>query len=165
MYRICLLGVIGIFSAAVLAADAPAQAGYLDVYARAKARFNQADRNSDGQLSLTEMQDGQDQRLAEKFARLDGNKDGGVSRAEMAQVQQQRKAQRQARHARRQAMRGKLKVLDSNQDQALTRAEIGDRMPRLKENFERLDVDHDGRITREELRLPRQWLRAPRTAQ
>ena len=84
---------------------------------------------------------------------------------ELRQAHQQRREQRQARSARRQAMRAELRALDSNQDQALTRAEIGDRMPRLSENFARIDADHDGRITRAELRLARQVLRAQRTVQ
>lgn len=158
MNRLCLIAAITLVSSYAMAKDGPAPAAQ-DPRARAEARFNEADRNHDGKLSLAEMQDAQDQRLAEKFARLDANNDGGVSQDEMSQAHGQRRDQRQARRAGMQAMRAQLKALDRNQDQALTRAEIGDRMPRLAENFDRIDGNRDGKLTREEMRAARGQLR------
>lgn len=158
MYRICLITAISLFSPLVLAKDSPPATE--SPRARAEARFSEADRNRDGKLSLAEMQDAQDQRLAERFARLDANKDGGVSQDELRQAHQQRREVGQARRAGMHALRTRLRALDSNQDHALTRAEIGDRMPKLAENFDRIDSDRDGKLTREELRAAGQMLRA-----
>lgn len=158
MNRLCLIAAIALAPTFAMAKDGPAPAAQ-DLRARAEARFSEADRNHDGKLSLAEMQDAQDQRLAEKFARLDANKDGGISQDEMRQAHEQRRDQRQARRAGMQAMRARLKVLDSNNDQALTRAEIGDRMPRLSENFDRIDGNRDGKLTRDEMRAARGQLR------
>lgn len=159
MHRICLIAAIGLFSSLALAKDGQSLAGQ-DIRARADARFSEADRNHDGKLSLAEMQDAQDQRLAEKFARLDANKDGGVSQEEMREAHEQRRDQRHARRAGMQAMRAQVKALDSNNDQALTRVEIGERMPKLSENFDRIDGNRDGKLTRQEMRTAHQARRA-----
>lgn len=152
MYRFCLITAITLLPMFALAKDSPSTAAHDGLRARAEARFNEADGNRDGKLSLAEMQDAQDKKLAERFARLDANKDGGVSPDEMRQAHQQRRENRNARGAGRHALRAKLMALDSNQDQALTRAEIGGRMPKLSENFDRIDGNRDGKITREEMR-------------
>jgi len=54
------------------------------------------------------------------------------------------------------AMREKLRALDVDQDQALSRAEIGDSMPKLSENFDTIDSNRDGKLTREEMRAARE---------
>lgn len=158
MQRALLIAVFLLSTPIVQAKDAPSPAAG-DIRARAEARFNEADRNHDGRLSLAEMQDAQDQRLAERFAKLDANKDGGLSQDELRQGHQQRREEGRARRAGMHALRAELLALDSNNDQALTRAEIGDRLPRLAENFDRIDADRDGRLTREEMRAARGQLR------
>lgn len=157
MYRFCLVTAIIVFSPLALAKDAGSSPAANERHALAQARFSQVDGNHDGKLSLAEMQDAQDIGLAERFARMDANKDGGVSQDEMRQAHRQR---RENRHAGREAIRAELLALDSNHDQALTRAEIGDRMPKLSENFERIDGNRDGKLTREEMRVAREARRA-----
>jgi uncharacterized protein YnzC (UPF0291/DUF896 family) len=127
---------------------------------RAEARFAEADKNRDGRISLAEFQDASDRRLAERFARMDANKDGQLTAEEMRSAREARRG-RMAGH--RQAMRGhmeKLRALDANHDQALTRAEIGTAMPMLVEHFDQLDTDHDGRLTRDEMRAGHEAMRA-----
>lgn len=129
--------------------------------ARAEARFSETDRNRDGTLSLAEFQDAQDRRLAERFVRMDANKDGQLAREEIRRAHEERRLTRvENRHMRRAGM-ARLKGLDSNGDKALSRAEIGDKAPRLAERFEQLDTNRDGRLVREELRAGRQAMRGP----
>jgi Ca2+-binding EF-hand superfamily protein len=123
-----------------------------DRHAKAQARFDEADSNHDGKLSFAEMQDAENRRLSERFNKLDLNHDGGVSMEEMRQAHQQRREMRGERREHWQGMREKLQSLDSNHDQALTRAEIGDAMPKLTENFDKIDANHDGKLTRDEMR-------------
>jgi Ca2+-binding EF-hand superfamily protein len=159
MKRYCLIAAFLLATPIALAKDGQSPRGE-DFRARAEARFSEADRNRDGKLSLAEMQDAQDQRLAERFAKLDANKDGGVSQDELRQAHQQRREQRHSRRAGMHAMRAKLLALDVDNDEALTRAEIGDKLPRLAENFDRIDADRNGKLTREEMRAARGSLSA-----
>lgn len=123
--------------------------------ARAQARFADSDRNHDGRISLAEFQDASDRRLAERFHRMDADRDGQLTEDELRQAHQQRREHlrdgRQARAGRRHA----LLALDTNHDQALDRAELGNRFPKLAERFDQLDANHDGRLTRDEMRAGR----------
>jgi hypothetical protein len=87
---------------------------------------------------------------------MDTNRDGGVTREELRAAHEERRGRR---HERREGMRGKmharLQALDTDHDQALTKAELGDAMPRLAERFDAIDADKDGRLTREEMRAAR----------
>jgi Ca2+-binding EF-hand superfamily protein len=150
MKYIVLAGVLLAF-----AGLASAQAGGADRRAEAEARFDQADKNKDGKLSLAEMQDAQDQRLAERFAKLDANQDGGVSKDEFRQAHEQQRAERQERKGQMKEKHQQLMALDADKDGAFTRAELGDKAPRLAENFDRIDANKDGKITREEMQAMR----------
>jgi Ca2+-binding EF-hand superfamily protein len=155
------LAVSGVaFAQAAAPAAAPdREARRAERQAKAEARFAETDRNRDGTLSLAEWQDAQDRRLAERFVRMDDNKDGQLSREEIRGAHQERRLKRvENRHLRRAGM-ARLKGLDSNGDMALTRAEIGDKAPRLAERFDQLDTNRDGRLEREELRAGRQAMR------
>lgn len=123
--------------------------------ARAQARFAESDRNHDGRISLAEFQDAADRRLAERFHRLDANSDGQLTQDELRQAHQQRRENMGERRQARAGRLQKLRALDTNKDQALDRAEIGNRMPRLLEHFDQIDANHDGRITRDEMRAAR----------
>lgn len=128
---------------------------------KAEARFTESDRNRDGKLSFAEWQDARSKQLSEQFRKLDGNNDGTLSQDELRQGHRQRRQMRGAHRQQAEARRARLRALDVNKDQALTRAEIGDRMPKLSENFESIDSNRDGKLTREEIRAARATMRAP----
>ena len=138
-----------------------------EMQARAQARFAQSDRNHDGRISLAEFQDASDKKLAERFARMDANKDGQLTQEEMRLAHEQRRGKmmerregrREGRREHRRERMEKLQALDTNKDQALSRAEIGTAMPRLLEHFDQLDTNHDGKLTRDEMRAGRQAAR------
>ncbi len=135
-----------------------------EMQAKAQERFQSLDTNRDGKLSFAEVQN--DPKRRERFDKADLNHDGGLTQEEMKQVHQQKRQERQERRAKgrekMQAAREKLQRLDANKDQALTRAEIGSEMPKLLENFDMIDGNNDGKITREEMRIARMAMRAER---
>ena len=93
---------------------------------------------------------------------MDLNRDGGLTQDEMRQAMRQHRELRQAHRHERMAMRERLRGLDANGDRALTRAEIGDKAPKLAEHFGEFDLDRDGRLTRDEIRAGMQALRQAR---
>lgn len=131
--------------------DARAQARQ----AKAMEHFAAADTNRDGRLSVEEWQDVRMKKMAEAFARMDSNKDGSLTPAEIAQAHQARRGMRGHHRGAMQRMR----ALDTDGDRALSRSEIGDKMPRLSQNFDRLDSNRDGKLSHEEMREGRKALR------
>jgi Ca2+-binding EF-hand superfamily protein len=130
--------------------------------ARGAEAFAASDSNRDGKLSLAEFERARSERIAEQFRRMDGNGDGSLTQEEMRQSMRAHRSQRAAHRHERMAQRERLRGLDANGDQALTRAEIGDQAPRLAEHFNEIDLDRDGRLTRNEIRAGRQALRQAR---
>ena len=59
------------------------------------------------------------------------------------QIKLQREERRAKGREKMQAAREKLQHLDLNIDQALTRAEIGNEMPKLLEHFDLIDGNND----------------------
>ena len=116
----------------------------------AEARFADADNNHDGRISQSEWQSARLREANEKFRKLDANGDGSLSQQEL----QAARAQRRARHGG--AMREKLREMDTDGDRQLSRAELGQSMPRLAQDFDRLDANADGKLSREEIRAGRE---------
>lgn len=129
---------------------------------RGAEAFAASDSNRDGKLSLAEFERARTQRIAEQFARLDANKDGSLTQDEMRQSMRQHRELRKSRRHERMAMRERLRGLDADGDRALTRAEIGDKAPKLAEHFADFDLDRDGRLTRDEIRAGMQAVRQAR---
>ena len=156
MKRICFLLAGLLATTAVLAQSAappPAGGGHERWKERADAKFGEADSNHDGNISQSEWQSARLREANEHFQRLDGNRDGKLSRTEMEAARGERMGKR---HGQRAAHRERIKALDKDGDQQLSRAEIGDEMPRLAQDFDRLDGNRDGKLSREEIRAGRQ---------
>jgi Ca2+-binding EF-hand superfamily protein len=115
---------------------------------RAEHKFNEADSNHDGNLSQSEWQSARLRESNEMFQKFDSNRDGKLSRTEMQQGRGERMHGRGDRG-------GRMKALDTDGDQQLSRAEIGDKLPRLAANFDRLDANRDGKLSRDEIRAGR----------
>lgn len=155
MKRVSLL-IIGLLASATVlaqtAAPSPQDGGRERWKERADAKFGEADSNHDGNISQSEWQSASLRAANEHFQRMDSNRDGKLSRTEMDQARSQRMAKRG--HGREER-RERLRALDKDGDQQLSRAEIGNSMPRLAADFDRLDANRDGKLSRDEIRAGR----------
>jgi Ca2+-binding EF-hand superfamily protein len=97
--------------------------------------FAALDKNSDGVISRDEV--AARPKLAKMFDKLDSNKDGVLSKDEM-----------KAAHAKL-AERHFFKM-DTDRDSRISRTEAAGH-PRLAENFDRIDTNGDGFLSKEEL--------------
>ena len=134
------------------AAPPPADGARQRWHESAEAKFTEADSNHDGNISQSEWQSARLREAKESFQRIDLNRDGKLSRTEMDQARSQRMAGRRDRMGER---RERLRAIDTDGDQQLSRAEIGDNLPRLAADFDRLDANRDGKLSREEIRAGR----------
>ena len=101
--------------------------------------LRKADLDHDGRISREEWN-----RNPKAFERLDSNNDGFITREEF-QAARQTRARRGAHIAKR------LREADKNNDGQISR----DEWPGPAEMFDRLDGNHDGVVTREEIRAHR----------
>ena len=115
-----------------------------------QGRMAQADRNGDQRLDRTEA--AALPRLAERFDRIDRNRDQQLDRAELRKAFRLAESQRDLNKARREAMRARFIFLDSNGDEALTLAELGNDAPKLTQHFTQMDANRDGRLVPQEMR-------------
>jgi Ca2+-binding EF-hand superfamily protein len=118
---------------------------------RAEAKVRRSRQQPRRRISQSEWQSARLREATEHFNKLDANRDGKLSREEMQQAREQRMGMRGHRGERGE----RLRALDKDGDQQLSRAEIGDSMPKLAENFDRLDGNRDGKLSREEIRAGR----------
>src|SRR5512138_1592263 len=140
MKYVAILAALGLGSAVLLAnADAFAQAP--ERHGAFMERLKAADKNADGMLSRDEA--ASLPRLLQNFDAIDANKDGFITFEEL-------RAFHQAHHGGH-GRHGGLKALDKDGDGRISRDEAA-AAPRLAQNFDKIDADHDGFLTREELR-------------
>jgi len=119
---------------------------------RSEAKFGEADSNHDGNISQSEWQSARLKEANEHFQRLDTDRNGKLSKTEMEAGRGQRMGGREGMHGDR---RERLRAMDKDGDQQLSRAEIGNDMPRLAADFDRLDTNKDGKLSRDEIRAGR----------
>lgn len=129
--------------------------------AKADARFAEADKDGDGQLDRIEVQGGFE-RLARHFDRIDANSDGELSRDELKAMHGKMRQHGRKGGRRMGYMQGLIKGMDDDGNGAISRAELGDKAPKLAENFASIDSNGDGELSREEMREHRKARRAER---
>lgn len=140
---------IALTSALILAGFA-AQAATGDDEGRMNKRpsFEQLDANSDGKVTLEELQGFAQTQMQERFATVDANGDGQLSKDELM-AQGTQKAERRADKM--------IERLDANEDGVLSQAELEEAgkhrrggADRMEKMFDRADADDDGALTAEE---------------
>ncbi|MFY2763229.1 EF-hand domain-containing protein [Arenimonas sp. MALMAid1274] len=124
--------------------------------AKADARFAAADKDADGRLDRVEAQ-AFGERLTRNFERIDANADGELDKTELAAMRA-----KMGKHGKRMRghmayQRGLFKGMDDNADGAISRAELGTKMPRWSDNFAVIDANKDGQLAKDELKA---WQRA-----
>jgi hypothetical protein len=116
------------------------------VVAAQQGRFAAADADRNGVLSRAEVERSLP-RLAPRFDRLDRNRDGNLSPDEL-----RARAGAGGGGAGEGGFAEHFRRADADGDGALTRAEAEQALPRLGAKFDRIDADHDARLTPDELR-------------
>jgi Ca2+-binding EF-hand superfamily protein len=119
----------------------------------AEKMFGEADSNHDGAVSQSEWQAARLREANERFQKMDMNRDGKLTREEMQQAREHRQ-ERMGEH-RHGEWRERMRKMDKDGDGQLSRAEIGNDMPRLSQNFDQLDSNRDGKLSRDEMRAGR----------
>lgn len=94
------------------------------------------------------------------FNKIDTNHDGKLDKAELAAYH---KAMREQRRAEMKAeFEAKFKAADKNNDGALTRDEFKAAFPRMADRFDKLDANHDGKVTMAEIEASMQKMHKER---
>lgn len=131
--------------------------------AQALARFNAADLDKDGGIDRVEAR-ALGPRLVEHFERVDADQDGSLDAREIGRARAHMYAQGQRGQARMAFLRGLFIGLDDDGDGAVSRAELGNKLPRLAEAFGDIDDNADGKLSKEEMRAHRMQRQAERQA-
>jgi hypothetical protein len=145
------------------ATDPQRDARWAEREAQAQARFAAADVDKDGGIDRVEAR-ALGPRVVDHFDRVDGNKDGSLDARELGRARAHARAQGHQGQARKAFLRGLFIGLDDDGDGAISRAELGDKLPKLAASFAQIDRDSDGRISKEEMRAHRMQRQAERQA-
>ncbi|WP_269522128.1 EF-hand domain-containing protein [Coraliomargarita parva] len=113
--------------------------------------FKKLDTDGDKQLSKEEVADAK--RLSENFDKIDADSDGYLTPEELRAHMKQMREERDG---------GERKKLDTDGDGVITKAEAEEAgAKRLLENFDKIDTDGNGEISREEMMAARKERRGP----
>ncbi len=125
-----LVGMIGVASQVAFAAtgEAPRADG--------QKQMQRADKNGDHKISREEA--AAHPRLAKRFDAIDANKDGFITRDEM-----------KAAHAK--VASARLKAIDTDGDGRISRAEANAKAPHVARNFDAMDTNKDGYLSKDEM--------------
>ena len=138
-----------LFACLLLAVPAPGVLGASGGSGRAGRLLQKIDADGNGMISRAEAQASPE--LAAAFDIIDANHDGQITPDEL-------RAWNRGRGSRGGTRKGKggldeqFTRADSNADGLLSRDEAGKSMPRVARYFDAIDANHDGGISREELR-------------
>ena len=148
------------------AQDAGPQRGarHAEMQVKAEARFAAADKDNNGRIDRTEAQ-AVGERLAKNFERVDANSDGEISRDELKAMHGKMRHHGRKAGRRMGYMQGLMKGMDDDGNGAISRAELGNKVPMMVENFAAIDTDGNNELSREEMRAFHQARRAERRAQ
>lgn len=120
--------------------------------------FQRLDQDGSGTLSASEVKGP----LAENFAEIDADGNGELTKEELKAAHKERGGERggernQARGERAKQGMQKIKAADTDENGSISKAEAeAANLERLLENFDELDADGDGEITRDEMKAARQ---------
>jgi Ca2+-binding EF-hand superfamily protein len=115
--------------------------------------FDRIDRNGDQVITINEATAADATRFIENFDVIDKDGNGEVTPTELTEHRKQRIGDRQARR----------EAMDADANGAISYNEaVQGGARRLVDNFDRLDTDGDGEVTRDEMRKARQAMRDKR---
>lgn len=143
---------------------------------RAGQMFDKLDANHDGKLDAADRTLRMEQRRTKMFDAMDANHDGSISRAEFMAFKPEHRGGMD-RDGDRPGMRGEgrggghhfgqrghggmkmrmMKMADTNNDGAISKSEF---VAAALQHFDKVDANHDGKITKEERQAFRQTMRA-----
>lgn len=134
-----------------------------EAQAQAQARFAAADVDKDGGIDRVEARS-LGPRVVEHFDRVDRNQDGALDARELGSARAHARARGHQGQARKAFLRGLFIGLDDDGDGAISRAELGEKLPKLAASFAEIDRNADGRLSKEEMRAHRMQRQAERQA-
>jgi len=118
------------------------------------AEFRRLDADHDGGISLEETKKGDAMLLTTNFDSIDSNKDGKLSLQELDAFDKMVNAPPGKPKPRDGAQAGSpgplFKAIDADGNGTLSKAELS-KQPELLRNFDKIDADHDGKITPREI--------------
>lgn len=129
----------------LLAVAAATQAGSDD-----SQRHKMATVDADGDGVVTRDEAKAHPWLADKFDSIDANKDGGLDKNELATMRDTHRAELQARGEER------WKAADTDGNGSISRAEAEAAKSWVAGQFDKLDADKDGQLTRDEMKAARE---------
>jgi len=145
-------GLLATFLAAAVStstafAEPPADGAKGDRAHKMHAHLKAADKDGDSKISRDEANASMP-RMAKNFDAIDANKDGFVTKEEMRALREKNGG---AKGDRGHKMHAHLKAADKDGDGKISREEANASMPRLAKNFEAIDANKDGFVTKEEM--------------
>jgi Ca2+-binding EF-hand superfamily protein len=118
-----------------------------------------SDTDGDGRVSRAEAAAASAERSGEWFDKLDLDKDGYVTQEEMKQARETR--HKKMRAEKKERMDAHFQNADTNSDGSLSLDEVQANMPRLAERFSTIDQEHNGLLSKDELKQARSKHRKP----